>query len=157
MSNIHDLAIAAIEGVVRILPAILAAYYAYRLWIYKAGRERADEIIKGALMLKYFSSALERSLLSDPRGSGLVSIEALNSHLSSVLITQTLSEQFAVATDTYFRWKAIEYFPLDQGNRDDIEARRVELIRCQSACNQVMSVVRSLSTKALSTQNFSSL
>ena len=153
----QDMAMAALEGIAKTLPALAAGYFAYRLWVYKSARERADEVIKGALMLRYFSSALEHSLLSDPRGSGLVSIEALNAHLSSVLITKTLSDHFSLATDTYFRWRAVEYFPRDNHNGGDIDVRQIELANCQNACNEVIAVIRSFSPIALTRQNLSSL
>lgn len=157
MSSVSEIALSAIDGIAKLLPALLAAYYAYRLWVYKMARDRADSIVTGAQILKYFSRALERCLRSDPRTAGLASIEVLNPHLPAILITSTLSEQFFVVADIYFRWKAVEYFPPSEDSRRDIDARLRQLNGCQTACDEVMSAIRASSIKALARQNFSSL
>jgi len=149
--------LAVVDGVAKTLPALLAAYYAYRLWVYKTARERADDVVKGARLLKHFSKALEVSLISNPNGPGGASIEAVNSHLSSILITDTLSKRFAEVADTYYRWKASEYFMVDESNRQDIADRRAALSQCQTDCERVMSLIRNTGAKELSRQNFSSL
>jgi hypothetical protein len=139
----------AIESIVKILPTLTAAYFAYRLWVDKSAKEQADEVIRGAIILKYFSRELSRNLPFDPKGSEL-SIEVLYSHMSSVLITETLSDRFLVVTDIYSQWKLKEYFPSNKDNNDKIEVCQKNLQECQNACETVISNIRSLSIKELS-------
>jgi hypothetical protein len=151
MIDIQAIIKIAIESVVKFFPTFLAAYFAYKLWVYKSVREQADEVIRGAIILKYFSRELNRNLLFDPKGSEL-SIEVLNSHMSSVLITETLSDHFFVVTDIYSQWKLKEYFSLDKDD-NDIKVCQNNLEECQNACEKVISGIRSLSIKQLSRRN----
>lgn len=157
MIDITQLFSSFLEGTVKVLPALLAAYYAYRLWYFKLAQDRADSIAKGCVILHHFCISLERHIVDDPQKSNAVTIESINSNLDSILGTRTISVKFGEILETYHLWRKGVYFPLSQDNEADVEKRRASLRQCAQESERVVEVIRNSTPKQLAKRKLSSL
>jgi hypothetical protein len=145
-----------IEGIFKTLPALLAAFYAYRLWRQKIVQDQSDNLIKASFLLKHFCSTLEKNLLEDSRKSTAVTIDIVNDNLSHILQSRSLSLLLPGIIDIYTLWQKQVYVDLIYSHTDIIE-RRALLVACQGACDSVISVLESKSPSELLRIRFNSL
>lgn len=157
MTELAQLASAFLEGVVKVLPAILAAYYAYRLWHLKLLQDRADSVVKGCVILQHFCISLERHIADDPDRPNSVVIESINSNLDSILTTRTVSAKFGYLLETYHLWRKRVYFPLTRDNETDAAKRRASLQELSLDCERIVSTIRNSAPKDLVRLRVSSL
>jgi hypothetical protein len=157
MSDGTQYAAAFLEGVLKVLPALLAAFYAYRLWYFKMAQDRADSIIKGCLILQHFCFSLERHLADDPNRLTAVAIESINTHVDSILSTATASAMLDNILETYYLWKKGAYFPASRDNEADLQRRRSALKKNATDCARVVTILRSRTPQLLARTRFSSL
>ena len=157
MIDILPLVSAFLEGTVKVLPAMLAAYYAYRLWRVKLLQDRADAVAKGCLILQHFCTSLERHISDDPEGPNAVAIESINSNLDSILTTSTVSSKFGYLLETYHLWRKKVYFPLTQDNQADAAKRQAALRELSKDCERIVSTIRNSSPRDLARLRVSSL
>lgn len=157
MTDLMPLVHAFIEGTVKVLPAMLAAYYAYRLWYHKLIQDRADSIVKGCLILQHFCHSLDRHLVDDPAKPNSVAIESVNHNLDSILSTTTVSSQFGDVLETYHLWQKSVYFPPSADAKSDLSRRRAVLKRCADGCSTIISQLRSSAPAQLAKLKLSAL
>jgi hypothetical protein len=157
VTELMQLVHAFVEGTVKVLPAILAAYYAYRLWYQKLIQDRADSIVKGCLILQHFCHSLDRQFVDDPDKPNSVAIESINHHLDSILSTTTVSAQFGDVLETYHLWRKRVYFPLSVDAETDVARRRALLKRCADSCGAIVSQLRGSAPAELAKLKLSAL
>ena len=142
MNDFSQYLFAFLEGATKVLPAVLAAYYAYRLWYIKLAQDRADSIVKGCLILHHFCISLERHLSDNPEKPNSVVIESVNANLDSILSTRTASTRFGELLETYYLWRKGVYFPPSEDNATDLVKRRTFLREYAYGCDAIIAVIR---------------
>ena len=157
MIDFSQYVFAFLEGATKVLPAVLAAYYAYRLWYVKLAQDRADAILKGCLILHHFCISLERHLSDNPDRPNSVVIESVNANLDSILSTRTASARFGELLETYYLWRKGVYFPQAKDNETDLVRRRTFLNEYASGCDAIIAVIRSSTPSELVKLRFASL
>ena len=149
MIDLNQLFASFIEGVTKALPALLAAYYAYKLWRQKLMQDRADAVIKGCLLFRNFCSMLSGCILDDPDKPNPVSIESVNGNLESILSTASTSAHFNGVMETFALWRKRVYFGSSSDLDSDVTKRRALLDTCISDCDRVMATIRDASPSQL--------
>lgn len=157
MTDWSSMGAAFVEGVLKVLPALLAAFYAYRLWHFKMAQDRADSIAKGCLILRQFCRSLDRHLSDDPSGPTAVAIDSINSHMDTILSTKTGADVLDYVLTTYYLWRRGAYFPASIGNEEEAKRRRTKLGEYASACEVIARLLRSATPRELARMRFSSL
>jgi hypothetical protein len=140
MDSNCSLLLSLFDGAVKILPALLAAFYAYKLWRQKVVQDRADAVVRGCLLLRNFCSMLSSSLLDDPEKPNPVSITAVNNSLDSILSTASVASHFADVMETFTLWQRKVY--LHSASAPDIAKRQSILNACINDCNSVINTLR---------------
>lgn len=157
MIDVASLLSSLVDSTVKVLPAVLAAYFAYRLWYLKLVQDRADSITKGCAILRHFCVSLDRHLIDDPDKPNAVAITSINANVESILATQSISSRFGSVLDTYHLWCRKVYFPLSKDNEMDVRKRRSDLLDCITACDQVIAAIRNSTPKQLARLKLASL
>ncbi len=146
-----------IDGIVKIVPALIAAFFAYRLWRQKIARERAESIMKGCMMLRHFCIQLKEQMLDDPAKPNSVSIESVNASLEAILIPFSLTNAIDKVLSAHSLWQKGRWFGTSVADDESTKTVQVELIDCISRCDSIVNVLKSKKDSELLIMDFYTL
>lgn len=140
MMSASDVAEPLVDGFLKILPALIAAYFGYRLWRQKSNYDRAVDAIRSCWVLSHFCSVLRAQITTNPNATKVVAIDLLNKNLDTLIGMSSTNDLLADLFDIYALWER----NLFSGMKiEDAELRRriESLAKYESVAKSVANVI----------------